>query len=78
MRLARCYGGGNGLARQDACFVCGKPEPAYMSTDYEPEQVPSVPVCSLQCEDKYLASMGFCAVGSRGRSVIDTMKAADS
>ena len=45
-----------------------------MSTDYEPEQVPSVPVCSLQCEDKYLASMGFCAVGSRGRSVIDTMK----
>ena len=54
------------LVNQDVCFVCGKPEPEYMSTDNEPEQAPPVPVCSLECEGKYLASKGLCAEDEEG------------
>jgi hypothetical protein len=48
-------GGSGGAA---ACFFCHEPDPEYMSTNRDPHNVPSVPVCGLKCEAAYLQSKG--------------------
>jgi hypothetical protein len=42
------------------CFICSAADPAYMSTvDIDSSiLVPSVAVCSRECESKYLAQRG--------------------
>uniref|UniRef100_K3WK74 PHD-type domain-containing protein n=1 Tax=Globisporangium ultimum (strain ATCC 200006 / CBS 805.95 / DAOM BR144) TaxID=431595 RepID=K3WK74_GLOUD len=40
------------------CYMCHMPGPEYMSSD-KIRKAPSVPVCSEDCEEKYLASKGL-------------------
>ena len=36
-------------ASRNTCFVCGQPNPAYLSTNKHPEDAAPVPVCGVAC-----------------------------
>ena len=48
-------------ASRNTCFVCGQPNPAYLSTNKHPEDAAPVPVCGVACEGHYLRAKGLYA-----------------
>jgi hypothetical protein len=48
------------IAEDDTvCFVCQAPDPEFLSTKNTTKDAPSVPVCSLTCEEEYLDNRGL-------------------
>lgn len=67
--MAKRHQSGAGAAAVPECHICGMPNPDYMSTNTV-KKAPSVPVCSTDCESKYLEQKGLRPSESKARTSV--------